>query len=146
MNSSKVTTSGLEGARPGREALPGAKRPSRRGGPDGWRRDRAGEHRPDSYYGLPVLNKPVWEAREIAGYFFLGGLAGASSLVALGAQVTGRPGLARGARAGAAGAATLSLAALVKDLGRPARFLTTPTGRCPSCSCPRRRAPPPGSA
>jgi hypothetical protein len=70
-----------------------------------------------------VLNKPVWEARDIAGYLFLGGLAGASSLVALGAQVTGRPQLAHGARAGAAGAAALSLAALVNDLGRPARFL-----------------------
>jgi formate-dependent nitrite reductase membrane component NrfD len=65
----------------------------------------------------------VWEAREIAGYLFLGGLAGASSVVALGAQLTGRPGLARGAKAGAAAAAGLSLAALVADLGRPARFL-----------------------
>jgi len=110
VNSSKVTKRGLEGARPGREALPGAKRPSRRADTGGRR-------------GLPVLNKPVWEAREIAGYLFLGGLAGASSLVALGAQVTGRPGLARAAKAGAAGAAALSLAALVKDLGRPGRFL-----------------------
>jgi hypothetical protein len=70
-----------------------------------------------------VLNKPVWEAREIAGYFFLGGLAGASSLVALGAEITGRPQLARGAKTGAAAAASLSLVVLVKDLGRPARFL-----------------------
>jgi hypothetical protein len=29
-----------------------------------------------SYYGKPVLNAPVWEARDIVGYFFLGGLAG----------------------------------------------------------------------
>jgi len=126
VNSSKVTKRGLEGARPGREALPGAKRPSRRadtGGRRGLRRDRLDGEQPRSYYGLPVLNKPVWEAREIAGYLFLGGLAGASSLVALGAQVTGRPGLARAAKAGAAGAAALSLAALVKDLGRPGRFL-----------------------
>jgi hypothetical protein len=70
-----------------------------------------------------VINRPVWEAREIAGYFFLGGLAGASSLVALGAELTGRPRLARGAKLGAAGAISLSLVALVKDLGRPARFL-----------------------
>jgi hypothetical protein len=70
-----------------------------------------------------VINKPVWEAREIAGYFFLGGLAGASSLVALGAELTGRPQLARGAKLGAAGAISLSLVALVKDLGRPSRFL-----------------------
>ena len=33
----------------------------------------------DSYYGKPVLNSPVWEPRDIAGYLFLGGLAGASS-------------------------------------------------------------------
>jgi hypothetical protein len=69
-----------------------------------------------------VLNKPVWEAREIAGYFFLGGLAGASSVVALCADLTGREQLSRGAKAGAAAAVGLSLAALVKDLGRPARF------------------------
>jgi hypothetical protein len=121
VNSSKVTKSGLEGARPGREALPGVKRPARQAGSG--RHRRGDDDRPRSYYGLPVLNKPVWEARDIAGYLFLGGLAGASSLIALGAQVTGRPQLARGARAGAAGAAALSLAALVHDLGRPARFL-----------------------
>ena len=48
-----------------------------------------------SYYGKPVLNPPVWEARDIAGYFFLGGLAGGSSLLAAGADLTGRPGLSR---------------------------------------------------
>ena len=95
------------------------------GGTDGRRggRKRRGDDGPRSYYGLPVIKKPVWEAREIAGYLFLGGLAGASSAVALGVELTGRPRLARGAKAAAAGAAALSLAALVKDLGRPARFL-----------------------
>ena len=76
-----------------------------------------------SYYGKPVLNPPVWEARDIAGYFFLGGLAGGSSLLAAGADLTGRPELSRAAKAGAGAAITLSLAALVHDLGRPARFL-----------------------
>ena len=76
-----------------------------------------------SYYGKPVLNPPVWEARDIAGYFFLGGLAGGSSLLAAGADLTGRPELARAAKAGAGAAITLSLAALIHDLGRPARFL-----------------------
>jgi len=126
VNVSRVTKRGLEGARPGREALPGAKRPSRirAAGLGRHRRQPAeGESRPSSYYGLPVLNKPVWEPREIAGYFFLGGLAGASSLVALGAELSGRPQLARGAKAGAAGAISLSMVALVKDLGRPERFL-----------------------
>jgi hypothetical protein len=49
-----------------------------------------------SYYGKPIINPPVWEARDIAGYFFLGGLAGGSSLLAAGADLTGRTGLSRG--------------------------------------------------
>jgi formate-dependent nitrite reductase membrane component NrfD len=75
-----------------------------------------------SYYGKPVLNAPVWEPRDIAGYLFLGGLAGASSLLGAGAQLTGRPALERAAKADALGAACLSTAALAHDLGRPARF------------------------
>ncbi len=75
-----------------------------------------------SYYGKPVLNAPVWEPRDIAGYLFLGGLAGASSLLGAGAQLTGRTALERAAKAGALGAACLSMAALAHDLGRPARF------------------------
>jgi formate-dependent nitrite reductase membrane component NrfD len=75
-----------------------------------------------SYYGLPVFNQPVWQSPDIPGYLYLGGLAGASSVLALGAQITGRPGLARPAKTGAAAAIGLSLAALVHDLGRPGRF------------------------
>lgn len=44
-----------------------------------------------SYYGKPILNPPTWQARDIAGYFFLGGLAGAGSVLAAGAGLTGRP-------------------------------------------------------
>ena len=77
---------------------------------------------PTAYYGKPVLNAPVWEPRDIAGYLFLGGLAGASSLLGAGAQLTGRTALERAAKAGSLGAACLSMAALVHDLGRPARF------------------------
>ena len=76
-----------------------------------------------SYYGRPVVKEPVWAAADIAGYLFLGGLAGSSSALAAGAQLTGRPGLARAAKLGAAGAVSLSFVALVHDLGRPARFL-----------------------
>jgi hypothetical protein len=93
------------------------------------RRSRRGE-RPmvpeaefTSYYGKPVINAPVWSALDIAGYLFLGGLAGLSSLLAAGSDVTGRPGLAKVAKTGAAGAGALSLVALIHDLGRPARFL-----------------------
>ena len=75
-----------------------------------------------SYYGQPIINKPVWKAPEIAGYLFLGGLAGASSALALGAEASGRSGLARSAKVGAASAISLGAVALVKDLGRPDRF------------------------
>jgi Polysulphide reductase, NrfD len=76
-----------------------------------------------SYYGNPVINPPVWEELDIAGYLFLGGLAGASSLLAAGADLSGRPGLARPSKLAASVAVTASLGALVHDLGRPARFL-----------------------
>jgi hypothetical protein len=76
-----------------------------------------------SYYGKPVINSPVWQAPDIPGYLFLGGLAGASSLMAAGADLTGRHALSRAAKTAAAGAGGLSLLALLHDLGRPARFL-----------------------
>jgi DMSO reductase anchor subunit len=76
-----------------------------------------------SYYGRPILHEPTWAATDIAGYFFLGGLAGASSLLAAGAELSGRPDLARVSKIGAFGGISLSLAALIHDLGRPARFL-----------------------
>ncbi|MBN9624078.1 MAG: polysulfide reductase NrfD, partial [Actinobacteria bacterium] len=100
----------------------------RDGGPGrkGRRRDRdflREDHPGDSYYGRPIINPPVWEEREIAGYLFTGGLAGASSILAAGADLTGRSALARGSRLMATGAIGVSLLALVKDLGRPLRFL-----------------------
>jgi formate-dependent nitrite reductase membrane component NrfD len=76
-----------------------------------------------SYYGRPVLKAPPWQAPDIAGYLFFGGLAGASSTLAAAAELTGRPHLARGLKAGAAVAIAGSLYSLVHDLGRPGRFL-----------------------
>ncbi|MFD2420698.1 NrfD/PsrC family molybdoenzyme membrane anchor subunit [Amycolatopsis pigmentata] len=76
-----------------------------------------------SYYGKPVINGPVWRSPDIPGYLFLGGLAGASSLLGAGAQATGSDVVAKAAKTGAFGAISLSLVALVNDLGRPARFL-----------------------
>jgi Polysulphide reductase, NrfD len=75
-----------------------------------------------SYYGRPVLKAAPWGA-DIPAYLFLGGLAGGSALLGAGADLTGRPHLRRSARLGALGAVTLSLGALVHDLGRPERFL-----------------------
>ena len=57
-----------------------------------------------SYYGRPILKQPTWQERDIAGYLFLGGLAGTSSALAAGAQFTGRPALARASKVGALGA------------------------------------------
>ena len=49
----------------------------------------------------------------------LGGLAGASSVLAAGAQLSGYRELAKVAKVGALGAISLSAVALVHDLGRP---------------------------
>ncbi len=76
-----------------------------------------------SYHGRPVLNQIVWKAPDIGGYLFLGGLAGASSVLAAGAEVTGRPDLARPLKYTALAAISGSTAALIHDLGRPERFL-----------------------
>ena len=76
----------------------------------------------DSYYGLPILNAPVWHSPDIPGYLFLGGLAGTSSVLAAGAHLTGRAQLAGRTKVVAAGAIGLSAVALVHDLGRPSRF------------------------
>ena len=59
---------------------------------------------------------------DIAGYLFLGGLAGASSVLAAGAELTRRPALATTSKTGALVAISGSLVLLVHDLGRPARF------------------------
>lgn len=75
-----------------------------------------------SYYGRPVIKKPTWAALDIAGYLFLGGLAGASSVLAAGAELTDRPTLAMAGKTTALVAISGSLVALVHDLGRPARF------------------------
>jgi hypothetical protein len=100
------------------DAAPAAGQPSARSP----RRHRGEAEQFRSYYGTPILQQPVWQARTIAAYFFLGGLAGASSVLAAGAHATGRLRLARSLKVGALGAIGLSAAALIKDLGRPERF------------------------
>ena len=75
-----------------------------------------------SYYGRPVLKEPAWKAMDVAAYLFLGGLAGASSALAAAAHRAGYDDLAKVARITAGGAIGGSAAALVHDLGRPARF------------------------
>ncbi len=75
-----------------------------------------------SYYGRPVVKPSPW-AKDIPAYLFLGGLAGASALLAVGADLTGRPELRRVSRGGALLGVGLGYAALVHDLGKPARFV-----------------------
>lgn len=123
---SETTTEGSRNVRPGREATTGVNVRGARGQARGKRSAEelmVPEATFDSYYGKPVLNLPVWSVPDIPGYLFLGGLAGAAAVVGAGAQVTGRPALARASKIGAAGSIGLSLVALVHDLGRPARFL-----------------------
>ncbi|MFH8347476.1 NrfD/PsrC family molybdoenzyme membrane anchor subunit [Streptomyces sp. NPDC018045] len=144
MNGSDVTREGSEGGLPGRAAAPemlrgGASGP---GGPDGAGPGREGDGRGRrrggkrgrgeqlmappaefaSYYGRPVIKAPAWRARDIAGYFFLGGLAGAGSVLAAGAHATGRATTATAMKVSSLAAVSLSTAALVNDLGRPGRF------------------------
>ena len=76
-----------------------------------------------SYYGRPVIKEPVWKNPDVPAYLFLGGLAGASSVLAAGAQLSGYRPLARSAKISALGAISLSAVALINDLGLPARFV-----------------------
>ncbi|WP_290057303.1 NrfD/PsrC family molybdoenzyme membrane anchor subunit [Amycolatopsis solani] len=74
-----------------------------------------------SYYGRPVLKPPVWEWK-VPAYLFTGGLAAGTSLLAAGADLTGRPRLRRVGRTGSMAALLASVYLLVADLGRPERF------------------------
>ena len=87
-----------------------------------------------SYYGRPVIKEPVWGAPDVAGYLFFGGLAGASSVLAASAHLSGHHDLARVAKLSALGAISLSAAALVHDLGGPRGSRT-----CSASSSPARR-------
>jgi hypothetical protein len=74
-----------------------------------------------SYYGRPILKRPVWKW-FIPAYFFTGGLSGASATFALGAQITGNRALRRTSRLVSLAGIVASTIFLVIDLGRPSRF------------------------
>lgn len=79
------------------------------------------EMTPTSYYGRPVIKAPVWHP-EIGVYFFVGGMAGASTLLAAAARREGNDVLADRALFIALAGVTASPLLLIKDLGVPMRF------------------------
>lgn len=79
--------------------------------------------RKPGYYGQAVVKPPVW-TWEVPLYFFMGGLAGMSAVIATGAIIFHHVDLARVAMCVAAIAgAILSPILLIMDLGRPRLFL-----------------------
>jgi formate-dependent nitrite reductase membrane component NrfD len=78
-----------------------------------------------SYYDIPLLQKPHW-GWEIEWYFFVGGIASGSAILAALSDVLGDPDdvpLVRLGRYAATLGAAISGVLLIKDLGRPERFL-----------------------
>jgi hypothetical protein len=113
--------------RPGREAPIGAdgshsERRERRRGRRGGERSMVPEATFSSYYGRQIVKPAPWE-KDIPIYLFSGGLAAGSSLLAAGADLSGRAALRRCGRLTALGGLGVSMVALVHDLGRPSRFL-----------------------
>lgn len=78
-------------------------------------------HPPRSYYGKPIINRPVW-TWEIPTYFYAGGLAGVAASLAALSQHTGPPDLAKASARIAAAGALAAPPLLISDLGRPSRF------------------------
>lgn len=75
------------------------------------------------YYDHPILQRPHW-GWEIEWYFYVGGLASGSALLAwLGSRSGDDPALVRQGRYIAVAGAAVSGVLLIKDLGRPERFL-----------------------
>jgi Polysulphide reductase, NrfD len=79
--------------------------------------------RKPGYYGQPVVKPPVW-TWEIPLYFFFGGMAGMSAVIASGAIVFHQVDLACAAMwIAAIAGAVVSPILLIMDLGRPHLFL-----------------------
>jgi formate-dependent nitrite reductase membrane component NrfD len=79
--------------------------------------------RQPGYYGQAVVKPPVW-TWEVPLYFFFGGLAGMSAVIASGAVIFHQVELARMAMwVAAIAGAVLSPILLIMDLGRPRLFL-----------------------
>jgi hypothetical protein len=77
---------------------------------------------PRDYYGRQVIKTPVW-TWEVPWYFFFGGMAGASAMLAGAARLTGNDRLGQSASVVSTVGAGVSPVLLIMDLGRPSRFL-----------------------
>jgi formate-dependent nitrite reductase membrane component NrfD len=83
------------------------------------------ERRDVTYYERPVLKEPTW-IWAVPGYFYAGGAAGAAALLGAVAQVVDGErlhGLIKRSRWIAAVGAATGTWLLIRDLGRPERFL-----------------------
>lgn len=76
----------------------------------------------NSYHGNPVLKAPTW-TWQVPLYFFVGGIAGMSSMIALVTHLLGNPAVTRAALWLGLAGGLISAPLLIADLGRPARFL-----------------------
>jgi formate-dependent nitrite reductase membrane component NrfD len=104
-----VTGAGQANANPNANASPNANAPTVPGAED--------------YYNLPVLKPPTW-TWEVPLYFFVGGIAGMSALIAfVGHLFHADPRMVRVALWIAFIGTGLCPALLISDLGRPLRFL-----------------------
>src|SRR5437763_522785 len=75
------------------------------------------------YYGQPMVKPPVW-TWQVPLYFFFGGIAGMSAVIATGAVLFHHVDLARASMwIAAIAGAVLSPILLIMDLGRPHLFL-----------------------
>ncbi|AFE07886.1 formate dehydrogenase O putative subunit [Corallococcus coralloides DSM 2259] len=78
-----------------------------------------------SYYGMPVLKEPLW-IWTVPAYFYVGGVAGAASVLGVTLEYLGGRRLERLAgrcHALATAGDIVSAGLLIHDLGRPSRFL-----------------------
>jgi formate-dependent nitrite reductase membrane component NrfD len=75
-----------------------------------------------AYYGQPIIKPPTW-TDLIPTYFFAGGLAGAAGLLGLTARLQGNRQLERALDITTMAAIGVSAFCLIKDLGKPMRFI-----------------------
>src|SRR5690625_6881352 len=75
----------------------------------------------DSYYGRHIVKAPPWDDK-ITAYLFLGGVAGGSAMLGLGADAVGLDKLRRNTRLTALASTIAGPGVLIVDLGRPGRF------------------------